>query len=426
MFAHLLRSSEIKRLAGYLLLVAPRAANVFLTLVIAPLFFKLWGAEYSFYVFVAALGGFASIVAQPTITRYYQSSVDRSSVSTALQAYALSYVVLVLPPLWIYLSSLNGSAEKLGAGLLFPLVTGGLLVARSSFYRFSQARFSAAVEVFFLVLKIPLGYLLATESIVPNVSGYVYYFAFCCLLEILVLARISAIRFERKFFENQPIASFFRGGYRPFFQVAGIGLAEVLFGCLDRILLTSYNRHDDLVLYSFSLTAATLLYVLPTQINAQSQAQYFLLKDAARAWNLIRKNSVDLTVVTVVPYVVFLMAGEGLTTLWLARVLSASSIREVYICACALMAGAVANSMCGPLSNYLQSRARFSDVFLSTAACVPAFFIGLVVAIRMEGIVYIGLAASLAHFLKFILILFAALKERDRERQTQIQFRHEM
>lgn len=418
MFAYLLSPIEIKRFAEYLILVAPRAVNVFLTLVIAPLFFKRWGAEYSFYVSVAALGGFASIVAQPMIIRYYQSSVDRSSVSAALQAYALSYVALVLPPLWIYLSSLNGSAEKLGAGLLFPLVTGGLLVARSSFYRFSQARFSAAVEVFFLILKIPLGYLLASESIVPNVSAYVYYFALCCLIEILVLARLSAIRFERELFENQSIASFFRGGYRQFFQVAGIGLVEVLFGSLDRILLTSYSRLDDLVLYSFALTAATLLYVLPTQINAQSQAQYFLLKDSARAWNLIRKNSVDIATVTVLPYVVFLMVGEGLTTLWLSRVLGASSIQEVYMCACALMAGAVANSMCGPLSNYLQSRARFGDVFLSTAACVPAFFIGLVVVIRMEGIVYVGLAASSAHFLKFTLIFFAALKERDRERQT--------
>lgn len=418
--------NEIKRLAGYLVLVAPRAANVILTLVIAPLFFKMWGAEYSFYVSVAALGGFASIVAQPTITRYYQSTIDRSSVSTALQAYALSYVALVLPPLWIYLSSLNESAANIGAGLLFPLVTGGLLVARSSFYKFSQARLSAAIEVFFLILKIPLGYILATESIVPNVSGYVYYFAFCCLLEILVLARLCAIRFEREVFENQTIASFFRGGYRQFFQVAGIGLAEVLFGSLDRILLTSYYRLDDLVLYSFSLTAATLLYVLPTQINSQSQAQYFLLKDPTSAWNLIRRNSVDIMIATILPYVVFLIAGEGLTNLWLGRVLSASSIREVYICACALMAGAVANSLCGPLSNYLQSRSRFGDVCLSTAACVPALFIGLVVAIRMEGVVYVGLTASSAYFLKFMLILLAALKERNRERQTQIQTKHEM
>ncbi|MCA3174205.1 MAG: hypothetical protein ING36_01505 [Burkholderiales bacterium] len=409
-------NSSLKRLISHFFLVTPRVANIIFTLFFAPLFFKLWGDEYSIYITVSMLGGFAAIVAQPVIVRYYQANHYELTIAAALIAFVFLYAVFMSVPVGFYLYRLDNLGESLFSGILFPLVTGALLIARSSYFRYERQKVSALCETMFLITKIPLGYLLAYSEILKNVNSYILYFVFCCCVEVLVLAAYASdsSRLSRSSIMN--LGNIFSQKYQVMALVAAIAIVDVLLGNLDRVMLTAFRSPNDLILYSFSLTVATVLYVLPAQINTQSQGKYHHLRSDEDAWQLIGKNMSDLALVAVLPCFIYFILGEWLTTLWLGRVLDLHVLQNVYKCSCVLMVGAVLNSFCGPFSNYLQSRGRFGWVCTSTALSVMVFFALLLFAIQMPEIIYIAVAATLTHLFKFMLICMVALKQRSRER----------
>jgi O-antigen/teichoic acid export membrane protein len=398
-----------KRLIQSFLLVTPRVLNIVLTLLIAPLFFKLWGDDYSFYVTVTMAGSFASIVGQPVINRYYEYGSKYVSIGEALYAYFVAYFILIVPALGIYLWILDDSGAQMLSTVLFPLVIGALLVVRASYFKFSRQRQSALIETIFLIIKIPCGYALAYSSVIANVTTYTFYFALCCMIEVWVLVAYATDKSSIFSDSGQRIKNFYGSRFKRFAIGSAICFAEVLSGNIDRVMLSVFERSHDLVLYSFSLTAAAILYVLPSQINAQSQHKYFKLESKEHAWRLILRNWSDLAVVTIIPVVVFLYVGEWLTGLWLGRALTPDTILVVYHCSCVLMCGVVINCFCSPLINYLHALGHAHRVWIATTLSLIVFCIGLTVVIPNATITYVAIVASLSIFFKFLLIGWSTL-----------------
>jgi len=400
-----------RRLIASFFLSTPRVLNIALTLWIAPLFFKLWGDDYAFYLTVGIAASFASIVAQPVVNKYYERITGDTDVASALLAYFTAYLIALLPVLGIFALMQDSSPIQVLSIVLFPLFVGALLVVRASYIKFSRQRISAITEALFLVIKIPCGYLLAAIDILPNVTAYTFYFSVCCAVEVWVLLTFASDKTRMLSKCLQRVKVFYRSDPSRFLLSMAIVVTEVSFGNIDRIVLSSLHRPNDLVLYTFSLTAATVLYLLPSQINAQSLSVFYRLASEREAWRLILKNWLDLAVVTIVPFFIFLSFGKWAIDLWLGQVLTPEDILIVYQCTAVLMGAAVINCMCTPLINFLQSRGQFKQVWISTALSLVVFSCGLIVVVYGADIIYAAIVAAISQVSKFILVLKASYKQ---------------
>lgn len=399
----------------YALLSLPKVVNLLLVFIITPLFYKLWNESYSYYITIGVFAGFSTIVAQPVLLRYYEKRNEEESINLTVSIFAflVLYVFLICVPLSCYLYKIGYSVEENVVCLLFPLTSGMLLLSRAKFYKLSKASEAAFYESVFLIIKIPIGYYLAVSSIITSVLQYAFYFEICCLLEVALLL------FVRKEISVDIIESCRRASqlytrrYYDLIKIIAVALTEVMFGNLDRFTLIATHRSNDLVLYSFALTAATLLYIIPTQINTQSQPMYYNCQNEDDVLHIIRRNIRDLLFVGFVPFTVFLVFGHQFVMLWLGEVIKQEDVTSVYVASVVLMAGAVLNTFCGPFYNYLQSRNKFNLIWSNTTLSTIVFIFLLLLSLNLDGILVIAIASAFSHIVKLGLIVNSVVKNRN-------------
>jgi O-antigen/teichoic acid export membrane protein len=402
---------QIKTIFSYTLFASPRVLNLLLTVFITPLFFQLWGDNYSYFIAVSALVGFSTVVSQPIIVRYFENDDTSVGVNVldALVFYIVFYFFLVSIPLGIYLGTIGYSFLEILSGCLFPLAVGGVLVARSSYYKFDRVGIGALFEALFLLIKIPIGYGLTVVSLLTTVTEFVIYFEICCLFEVLVLLAFASDKVQFSMLKSLTgVFSVIARRYGNFAQLGMVHLTDALIGNLDRILLAAFQTPQNLILYSFSLTTTTLLYILPVQINMQSQRRYFEISSDSEVWKLIFQNMRELLFVTILPFLVFLIFGKTLLSIWLGKVVEVGGIESIFDAASVLMIGAVFNTLCGPLNNYLQSRGRFKVIYVTSTLSLATLTIGLLVAMMFNGFFYTAIVVSTMYSIKFLMSYFFA------------------
>ena len=387
----------------------PKIMNLFFTVFLTPLFFKFWGESYSIYVVLLSLIGFSSVLAQPLLIGYYHNkNADfPNSINLVLATYFIFFFFILFFPFFLYLRSLNYEILFIILGTLLPLLSGGLLIVRASYYFHNKLVFNAMLEALFLLMKLPLGYLLITQYSLYEISNYLIYFEIVCFIEITTLVIFA------KDSVSLNINSIFLYLKRNLREIKGLAIlaavvfCEVLIGNYDRLLLAHVGQKSNLIVYSFSLSAASVLYIVPAQINTQSQGNY--IKNVTKGVSILLKSDlISIFLVTAIPFTIFVLEGRWVIELWLGKVLENNQIEMVYKLSIIAMTGAILNSLSGPFNNYNISTRGYKVIGYITYFCLFFLIIFGTIASYFFGMIYLAWTLVVMQLIKLILNFLVA------------------
>ena len=405
---------DLRRIISYAILATPRFLNVAIAILFVPLMYQFWGDGYSLYVTVGALAGFATAFAQPMITLRYDKSEKLSGCSDTsfIIIFSCMYIAIFLPITLPYLVWLNKSPMEAIAGSLFPLATGVLLLARSPLYKVNRARTISIIDTIFTIVKIPLGYYILKHFEMAQISLFVIFYEACCFLETVIL-----LLFTRK--KIDPSLSIIRQSHKlmttmlkrrgNLFHFASSHFLDVLLGTSDRLILASMTSPKNLVIYSFGLTVASGLHIVPFQINSQLQKKFFETTTLQEKKELIVRNVFELLTYLLLPLILFFFTGKIFLNFWLSETFTDFEINVIFQLSIVLMISAIFSILSVPFNHFLQSVHHFKTLhrnsFIATFLLISAIYFGFM----LFGLLGAALASVAANCVKLTLTMLSSL-----------------
>ena len=382
---------------------APRLVSISIAVLITPFLVTTFQEDYVSFIRLNIIGALVVVLTTPLQNIFSREAAKSSTkvFNSAIVGFVLIWT-LTTPLIFLLLVQYLQSTVAAVSGTFLIASMGVISLARTALFRDGYGVYIPLIEALFLVCKFWFPIVIVRKYFNDEIEIFMALFVLFFILECLLFLFLIVNRGSK---HNISISFFFqtmKQNLRLFLYGALVASIEALWGIGERVLTDYYLDHDDLITIVFSLTVASVVYIVPAQINSISFNYYFENWTNKKLFEKKIKSDLNKISLYALAYIGFLYTvGEFLISIWLSKDGISNQIRaQTFSVSLLLSIAAYFNAISGPFRSILIAAKR--EVYLLNINIFIVFCATLAFFITAEDVFAVAQISIIAYLLRLI------------------------
>lgn len=400
--------SYIKKLQdNYLLPLVSRLVLMFLAIVMIPQYIKYWGAStYKEYVFIFSLVAYTNIVINP-MNIFLLKIKSRINKIKFIEIVSFGFFFTFILSFFVLLICLFIMENKLYIyvfGLLMIFFTFFSGIMRNIFIAIEKINTFSKIEIFFMILKFPVVFFISIYFFEYKFISFFVLFLVIFFIEnlsyFLFLSQNKLIDHKCDFKYIMKVLISLRS---PLIYYATVVVLEVLIGTFDKMFLIKFSSNNDFLVYSISLTISSSFCIITHLVTPQSLPVFFNADTISKKKYLINKYIKEICFILCLATIFYVIYGKILINIWLGNTILDELKIRIFSISIILILGVFANSITGPLQNFLISVTQEKRLMLYNIYFLVVFICSLIFGYFYGGILWVAVFFSVSYVFKLLM-----------------------